>query len=338
VAFGDMACLTQNDDVYTMTTTATDKAGNATTDVRTFSINRFGSTYLVSEATARATGTHLARPQDVVVTEINPSGLKEPEIQVRLAHDGATRLLERGRDFEVARANLLTPWQDYTYTVFASCFAADGYYELSFRSIDNAGLVSESAMDAKRIAPRAADARPAGGSVYSTHERTGAAIVGFVIDTTAPIASLGALRDNQSFAGTGAVIDLSFEDNVAIDRAVLAVDGVMVAKYTSADAQAASFGTASYTLAPADGPRTVTLTVWDKAGNSSSLARSAITVTSDPAAALAAAPGVLNTAMAGAIAAVALVVLAAWLLIRRRQRRVRQEDGLAFARRPGRGM
>ena len=332
VAFGDMSYDTQNDDVYTMVTTATDKAGNTTTDLRTFSINRFGSTYLVSAPTARVIGTHMSRSQDIVVTEINPSGLQEPEIQVRLGHDGSSKLLTRGQDFDIARANVLTPWQDYSYTVYASCFASDGYYELYFRSIDNAGLVSESSMDSKRITPRASDDRPHQGTVYDTHERTGTAIVSFVVDTTAPIASLGTLHDYEAFLGDGALIDLAFEDNVAIDRAVLTVDGVMVAKYSSSDTQAASFGTATYTLKPSDKPQTVSLTVWDKAGNHSTETRQSITVTSDPVAAWAASRWIPNITIAAAIAAVALLVLIAWLLLARRRRREEMKDRLVFAR------
>ena len=331
VAFADISYVTQNDDVYTMTTTAADKAGNIVTDVRTFSVNRFGSTYLVSASTTRMIGTHMPHAQDVVITEINPSGLQEAEIQVRLGHDGSSKVLVRGQDFDIARANVLTPWQDYSYTIYASCFADDGYYELALRSIDNAGLISESTMDSKRISPKASDQRSSVGSVYDTHERTGTAIVSFVVDTTAPIASLGSLHDNEYFIGSDAIIDLTFEDNVAIDRAVLVVDDVMVAKYTSADAQAASFGTATYTLQPSDKPQTVALTVWDKAGNHSTMTRNSIVVTSDPMAAWVASPWMPNATMIAIITAVALSVLLAWLLIMRRRRCEQLKDSLVFA-------
>lgn len=68
------------DDIYTLTATLTDKAGNTTEKTITFSVNRFGSTYALSEAAEKLNGTYVKEPVDVVITETNADELSNIKI------------------------------------------------------------------------------------------------------------------------------------------------------------------------------------------------------------------------------------------------------------------
>ena len=68
------------DDIYTLTAAITDKAGNTTEKTINFSVNRFGSTYAISEAAEKLNGTYVQEPIDVVLTETNANGLENIKI------------------------------------------------------------------------------------------------------------------------------------------------------------------------------------------------------------------------------------------------------------------
>ena len=135
------------DDIYTLTATLTDKAGNTTTKSIRFSANRFGSTYALPKATEELNGSYTQSGKDVVMTETNANQLKN--INVILFKNGETITLKEGDDYRIDVKGGNGQWYEYTYTVYSANFADDGVYRLSFSSEDDAGNKAENTLDTK---------------------------------------------------------------------------------------------------------------------------------------------------------------------------------------------
>ena len=145
--FNNFAKEQSVDDIYTLTATLTDKAGNTTAKTIMFSANRFGSTYSFSKATERLNGSYVPKAEDVVVTEINADRLKD--IKVTLFKNSETVILKEGTDYKINLNGGNGQWYEYVYTVFAENFADDGVYRLTFHSEDVAGNIAENTLDTK---------------------------------------------------------------------------------------------------------------------------------------------------------------------------------------------
>ena len=135
------------DDIYTLTATLTDKAGNTTTKSIRFSANRFGSTYALPKATEELNGSYTQSGKDVVMTETNANQLKN--IKVILFKNGETITLKEDDDYRIDVKGGNGQWYEYTYTVYSANFADDGVYRLSFSSEDDAGNKAENTLDTK---------------------------------------------------------------------------------------------------------------------------------------------------------------------------------------------
>ena len=135
------------DDIYTLTATLTDKAGNTTTKSIRFSANRFGSTYALPKATEELNGSYTQSGKDVVVTETNANQLKN--IKVILFKNGETITLKENDDYRIDVKGGNGQWYEYTYTVYSANFSDDGVYRLSFSSEDDAGNKAENTLDTK---------------------------------------------------------------------------------------------------------------------------------------------------------------------------------------------
>lgn len=135
------------DDIYTLSATLTDMAGNTSTQTIVFSVNRFGSTYALEEGTERFNGTYVNQPEDVVVREINVDALVKKKVY--LFKNDQTFTLVEGVDYHVEMTGGNGQWHQYVYTVYAENFEDDGVYRLTFRSLDEAGNISENTLDTK---------------------------------------------------------------------------------------------------------------------------------------------------------------------------------------------
>ena len=86
--------------MYTLTVQVTDRAGNVTKKSITFSVNRFGSVYTLSDNTRKLLQKHYTKqPQEIEVTEINIDTLQMKEISY--GRDGEVVRLQKGKDYEV---------------------------------------------------------------------------------------------------------------------------------------------------------------------------------------------------------------------------------------------
>lgn len=245
VTYADFEHKVERDDVYTLAVHAEDLAGNASDVTRVFSVNRYGSNYLYSDATAGILGAYLRIPQDVVITEINVSGLDDDGTHVELAHDSEVMDLMEGASYTTETADD-SGWSKTTYTIPASNFSQDGYYRVMMTSHDKAGNLAQNTM----------------GNKDATREH--AAEVNFAVDATAPtVGFAGAKTGGVYFGASHDALPLA-GDNLALDRVTLQVDDGEPEEL-SPDEFAG--GPASLPI-PADAKlHTLTIAAYDKAGN-----------------------------------------------------------------------
>lgn len=141
------------DDIYTITVTVTDLAGNVietmyvtdseeSTDNLTFSVNRNGSTYQVDEDTAALLESYYVSSidDDVVIEIINVDPIEDIVITVTRGLLRSWDLTE-GEDYSIVEEEITGGYR-YTITIFKEVFDEDGAYSISIYTEDAAGNTS----------------------------------------------------------------------------------------------------------------------------------------------------------------------------------------------------
>ena len=299
VEYADFPYELEADDIYTLTATVKDKAGNESKEAVTFSVNRFGSNYELSASTASLMGSYVKRGEAVSITETNVSGLASSSASI--AHNDVVETLEPGVDYAVEEDGGQDAWSRYTYTFPADLFEQDGYYRVMLTSLDAAGSLSENLMEGKN------------------GDRTSPLELSFAVDGTAPVAYLGNVDSSAAYYAPSQRIDVYAGDNMEASEAVLVVDGEPVKRW---DAEALAAERAfSYDLPASEGARDVRLEVADRAGNVAAASAGGVLVTNNLSRYVLNTPAVLYPIVAGAVVLLSAAVLAAMKLAGRRAAR-----------------
>ena len=217
-AFADFERVPGVDDIYTLTARTTDLAGNEAEATATFSVNRFGSTFRVVDADAyRQNNGYLTRARDVVVEEVNVSGVASEEHGATVTQGTSVRELERTEEpgetgyaicESVSEAEGSRGWALYRYVIGAGNFMGDGRYHVSVRSSDFAENINTSSGFYDREANREA-----------------AAEVSFILDETDPVICNLSVNDGDvieadEYEGTFRVVE-----NIGVADVKVFVDG-----------------------------------------------------------------------------------------------------------------
>lgn len=253
-----------NDGVYTLTVQAIDLAGNTESEAVTWSVNRFGSTYVISDNTGKMLDQYLksSKTTDVKVTEINPSGLDDTKTSVELTRDTKNTTLKSGDNY-TTDSDTSSGWSEYNYTVSKSNYDKDGAYRVLFHSEDAAGNSSENTMEGKNA------------------QKSGAAAeINFAVDDTAPIASFVDLASNGKYEESSHKAKVSFEDNLKLSKAQIKVNGKTVATFTADQLEKSPIR--EFVLDGSSSKQDVSVVAWDAAGNKSKeLKATGVLVTND---------------------------------------------------------
>lgn len=132
--YADFQKIRENDGIYIITASATDKAGNSKSVTKTFTVNRFGSTFKVIK---KPDDYGKEANKDVVIEEKNVSGIKE--FKCRISKDAS--------EFEAKGVKTKKKDDVTTYTIPKSNFAEEGVYKVYIESLDNTGNKSKSKTD-----------------------------------------------------------------------------------------------------------------------------------------------------------------------------------------------
>ncbi len=243
--FADFEKIKSVDDIYTLTATLTDKAGNTSTETVRFSVNRFGSTYELSKSLKKYNGAYVQSVEDVVITEVNANRLEN--IKLTLFKNSETIVLKENTDYKVTVNGGGGSWYSYTYTVFKSVFSDDGVYRLSIHSEDAAGNVAENTLDTKDKE------------------------ISFGVDTTLPNIVVANLEKNETYNADKLDVKLSVNDNMVIDTLIVYFDDYETA-YASWNAEEiskiiAENGDFTFTIPGDNEEHKVKIVCVDAAGN-----------------------------------------------------------------------
>ena len=135
-AIADIPHEKKFDDLYTLTVKTVDKAGNETENQIKYSVNRFGSIFVLNDATKKMVEDYyVSSPQNVVITEINVDDV--PKKDVKVTHDGASKSISSS-DYQTSKLDNANGWHSYSYSVLASNFNKDGLYSVDILTEDAA--------------------------------------------------------------------------------------------------------------------------------------------------------------------------------------------------------
>lgn len=238
------------DDIYTLTATLTDMAGNESTETITFSVNRFGSVYVFDDSLKKIAGTYIQNEVDVRLTEVNVDSLEHDKIRVVVDANGTPADLTEGTDYTVRESGGNGSWYQYDYTIDKSLFAGDGRYIVTLYSEDVAGNVNENIDESKE------------------------AEISFGIDKTAPVVIPIDIESDAQYPVDVKSATVTVNDNLVLSDVEVYI-GDEKCEYT-ADGENYTFQVQSSTER-----RDITVAATDAAGNRTNYVISKVLVTTN---------------------------------------------------------
>ncbi|MCD8046374.1 MAG: hypothetical protein LUE90_07060 [Clostridiales bacterium] len=238
IVMEDFAYTQDMDDMYTLTATACDLAGNSSEATIVFSVNRFGSVYTFDDATEDLVGGdgsyYTNEEPTIVVIETNVDTLEESDIAKSLNGDLTT--MTEDSDYTVKSSGSEVSWKQYTYTLSADNFESEGEYILTFTSTDRAA-----------------------------NSNTNSAKVAFVVDKTAPTVLVSGVEENGQYRQDSMDISISASDNVRMACVTVTNDE----ESEVYDYETVTDGAFTYTMNSKNTRQTLVVTATDAAGNES---------------------------------------------------------------------
>ena len=233
IGFNNFANKEDVDDIYTFTITAVDKAGCVTTESVIFSVNRYGSTFMVSEDTEVLLSKYYTNsPQDISIVQINAAEISDQRVSV--TKNGIASDLTQGEDYTVTNKapgtkattgekNTDSNWYESTYIINKDNFNDEGIYSVTVYSKDTAKSVLTSATS-KRTMYLFKDTQRNDKAVL-VDEKALEAPVNFQIDKTAPTASIVDIEDGKQYFTGSKEFTVYADDSVSLKDAVISIDG-----------------------------------------------------------------------------------------------------------------
>lgn len=141
ISYEDLEHIAENDGIYTLNATVTDLAGNATDDTVTYSVNRFGSVYVYSDALNGLIGEYKQQADsELYIMAYNVTPLVEDSAKLQITCDGS--MLANQNSVATVEADARTGtsgWYEYRFNIENSDLINDGRYEITISDMDTAG-------------------------------------------------------------------------------------------------------------------------------------------------------------------------------------------------------
>ena len=201
------------DDVYRLSAKIVDMAGNETTEELWFSVNRFGSTYLLSDRAKALQGTYQKEGEEILISEINADEVLSSALT--LYRNEEKHALSEGAEYQTTRSGGNGRWYRGDYLIKKDNFDKEGLYHLQISSQDKAG------------------------NLASTEQTERGAELRFGIDRTPPRILLSNVDDQGVYRGDILDLDLSVQDNFWLQQVDATVDGEHETSWTDKSLQEA---------------------------------------------------------------------------------------------------
>lgn len=253
--------MPENDAVYTLNVRVQDMAGNPNSDETyvTFSLNRYGSVYVLGEETSALLEQYYTNEaQELTLTEYNLSNQEDSWIDVSRNSEEETQLT-KDTDYSVQQqgdSGNDCNWKQTEYQIHASNFAEDGTYKVLVYSKDT-------------LENATTNENPASEEYAS--------VIAFCKDTEGPIVTLTGVEEGGFYNEASMPLLINYFDNNEMERLNIQVvngadenDVIDSVEYLADDGviEAAS-GKLEYTLKENAKVQKVIVTATDRAENTS---------------------------------------------------------------------
>ena len=238
------------DDIYTLSVSVTDLAGNTASGAISFSANRFGSVYTIDDSTKEILGKYINEERNVIVKETNVDELVDSSINVKVIKNGSPSDLAKDSGYTLGHEGGNGEWSVYTYTVKASQFKNDGSYGVSIFSNDKADNENDTA------------------------EEKNNAEIAFGIDKTAPIIVPVDIKSDETYSDEVKNVKIEISDNLVLDTAEVMLNG----KKIDCDIQGDTF---NLKVPESTKRQNISITATDSAGNKAQMKISNFLVSSN---------------------------------------------------------
>jgi hypothetical protein len=197
-----------NDGIYILHATITDLAGNKEEKEVIFSVNRYGSTFMLGNEDTEdlVNNVYTNSAPDVVVKEINVNEVSEQSIL--LSCDTDSKTLKSGEDYTIKPSGSEKNWHEYSYTILSKNFENEGNYTVTVSSTDHFK---------NKVSNRTANSD---GKI----ERN--CPVSFVVDKTQPLVTVTGIEDGLYTQDVTRNVKVVCEDtNIDVDSLAIYLDG-----------------------------------------------------------------------------------------------------------------
>lgn len=206
--FNDFARTEEMDDLYKLQAKAVDKAGNETQKEIMFSVNRYGSVFILDNDTKDwlKTGdegyTYIREEKEVGIREINVDAIESRSITVN--RDGDLANLKENTDFTVKNSGSDAQWKEAHYVIAKNNFEEEGNYTVILNTQDKAqnSMNNTSVKKANKNLP-----------------------IEFAVDKTAPTVVVSGVEDDAQYRAAERTMIVDAKDNLALTKVSISIDG-----------------------------------------------------------------------------------------------------------------
>ena len=206
--FNDFARTEEMDDLYKLQAKAVDKAGNETQKEIMFSVNRYGSVFILDNDTKDwlKTGdegyTYIREEKEVGIREINVDAIESRSITVN--RDGDLASLKENTDFTVKNSGSDAQWKEAHYVIAKNNFEEEGNYTVILNTQDKAqnSMNNTSVKKASKNLP-----------------------IEFAVDKTAPTVVVSGVEDDAQYRAAERAMIVDAKDNLALTKVSISIDG-----------------------------------------------------------------------------------------------------------------
>lgn len=252
VSFNEFKSTSDVDGLYTIEVSSKDLAGNESSDTKVFSVNRYGSSFVIDDSMKDFIHSYISKGEDVKVKIINVNKISDENTTVTVTYNGTNITLKAGTDYTFSTISESDDgWCEYEVTINKSVFEKDGSYSVKVTAVDEANNTSTNTDDAH----------------VSSDE---APKIDFYVDTTKPEVTITGAEKDAVYKEVTKQITVTVEDaNIDADNLAdvldIQVNGEAVTNYEAED----DAGTVTAKFIVKGDKITIKASAVDKAGNKS---------------------------------------------------------------------
>lgn len=252
VSFNEFKSTSDVDGLYTIEVSSKDLAGNESSDTKVFSVNRYGSSFVIDDSMKDLIHSYISKGEDVKVKIINVNKISDENTTVTVTYNGTNITLKAGTDYTFSTISEFDDgWCEYEVTINKSVFEKDGSYSVKVTAVDEANNTSTNTDDAH----------------VSSDE---APKIDFYVDTTKPEVTITGAEKDAVYKEVTKQITVTVEDaNIDADNLAdvldIQVNGEAVTNYEAED----DAGTVTAKFIVKGDKITIKASAVDKAGNKS---------------------------------------------------------------------